>query len=67
MTKGELRKARKEARKAGKPLTGDLALPSDRGDDPLEFSEGYRGEKARYRWARAYDALNGSPEGDSDR
>ena len=27
MTKGEIRKARKEARAAGVPLTGELAIP----------------------------------------
>lgn len=30
MTKGEIRKARKEARAAGVPLTGELALRSER-------------------------------------
>ena len=65
MTKSELRKARKAARKAGKPLAGELAL--DRGRQPLEFSETPRGYKARDRWARYYDSLNGAPEGDWDR
>lgn len=31
------------------------------------FSETPRGERARERWARRYDDLNGAPEGDSDR
>lgn len=66
MTKGELRKARKAARAAGKPLTGELAT-NDRGIDPMEFSETRRGQQARYNWARRYDELNGAPEGDWDR
>lgn len=65
MTKGELRAARKAARAEGKPLAGELAL--DRGHEPQEFTESRRGYKARERWARRYDALNGAPENDYDR
>ena len=67
MTKSELRKARKAARARGEPLTGELALPSDRGQEPGEFSETARGYRARERWARRYEELNGAPEGDWDR
>ena len=66
MTKGELRKARKAARAAGKPLEGELALRDDH-NDTMAFGEGPAGYRARDRWARAYDELNGAPEGDSDR
>lgn len=66
MTKGELRKARQQARAEGKPLAGDLALAHEnRGT--MEFTETPRGYRARDRWARRYDALNGAPEGDWDR
>ena len=65
MTKGERRKARKQARAEGQPLVGELAL--DRGNDPVEFSETPRGYRAREQWARRYDELNGAPEGDWDR
>lgn len=65
MTKAEIRKARKEARAAGKPMTGELAL--DRGAQPVEFTETARGYRARERWARRYDRLNGAPEGAWDR
>lgn len=67
MTKGERRKARQQARADGRPLTGQLALPGDRGPEPVEFSESPRGYRARERWARAYDDRNGAPEGDWDR
>lgn len=66
MTKGERRKARKVARKAGLPLIGELAL-DDRGKEPIEFSEYSKGYAARHRWARRYDELNGAPESDYDR
>jgi hypothetical protein len=62
MTKSELRKARKLARAEGRPLDGDLAVR-----DPVEFSETVKGYRARDRWARHYDSLNGAPEGDWDR
>ena len=65
MTKGELRAARKAARAAGHPLAAELALDRDRG--PVSFGESARGDRARERWARAYDALNGAPDGDGDR
>lgn len=65
MTKGQLRAARKAARAAGQPLTGELAV--ERGREPIEFSESPRGYRARERWARAYDELNGAPESDYDR
>jgi hypothetical protein len=69
MTKSELRKARKAARAAGQPLTGELALSGGECSrtDPCEFSESARGYRARARWARRYDDLNGAPEGDWDR
>ena len=65
MTKGERRRARKRARAEGRPLDGELAL--DRGLEPVEFSETPLGYRARERWARRYDELNGAPEGEGDR
>lgn len=68
MTKGQRRAARKAARAQGKPLTGELALDrNDRGNEPVEWSESPAGERARERWARRYDELNGAPENDGDR
>lgn len=67
MTKRELRKARKAARAAGKPLTGELALRPDNATDQVEFSESPAGYRACERWARYYDSLNGAPENDEDR
>lgn len=69
MTKAERRKARKAARAAGQRLTGELALPDapNTFSGPEEFTETPRGYRARERWARRYDALNGAPEGDWDR
>ena len=67
MTKGELRAARKAARAAGQSLSGELALPNDRGTQPVEYTESPRGRKALDRWARRYDALNGAPESEYDR
>ena len=64
MTKGEKRKARKGAKADGRKLTGDLAV---KGEPVMEFSETPRGYRARERWARRYDDLNGAPEGDWDR
>mgnify|MGYP001582267069 CR=1 FL=1 len=66
MSKGELRKARKQARAEGKPLTGELVI-DDRGPDPVEFSETPRGRRALWKWAKHYDVLNGAPESDYDR
>ena len=65
MTKGEIRRARKEARAGGRSFSGELTLDRDAG--AVEFSETSQGRRALDRWARAYDALNGAPEGDSDR
>lgn len=65
MTKSELRKARKQARAEGKPLTSELRI-SDKDQGSHEFSESYRGYEARERWARRYDELNGAPESDYD-
>ena len=67
MTKGERRKARKAARTAGRKLEGALAVRDQSGTDPMEFSETTRGYRARERWARRYDSLNGAPEGGWDR
>lgn len=67
MTKAEKRKARKEAHKAGRPLIGELALSGDRPTGSVEFSESGKGYRARERWARWYDDLNGAPEGFDDR
>lgn len=70
---GERRKARKEARAAGKVYRPARFVADDRGalqevaGDVIVFSETPRGYKARERWARAYDALNGAPEGEGDR
>lgn len=66
MTKGERRKARKAARAAGEPLTGELRI-DDRDESPVEFNETPRGYEARHRWAKRYDEFNGAPEGDWDR
>ncbi len=63
-TKGELRKARKQARSEGRELDGDLAVGPEAA---MEFTESDAGYRARERWARHYDALNGAPEGDWDR
>lgn len=35
--------------------------------EQMEFTETARGDDARERWARRYDALNGAPEGEWDR
>ena len=65
MTKSEKRKARKQAQREGRPLTGDLEINPQQ---PChEFSESPKGYEARHRWAKSYDALNGAPEGDWDR
>lgn len=65
MTKSDLRRARQQAGAEGRPLIGELAI--DCGPGRMEFTETKRGYKARERWARRYDALNGSPESDGDR
>lgn len=73
MTKGELRKARQQARAEGRALTGALALDqtqqADRRADTTahSFSETPRGRRARHQWAERYDALNGAPESEYDR
>lgn len=68
MTKSEKRQARKAARAAGERLTGELALPEgDKDTGSAEWSESAAGDRARERWARRYDDLNGAPEGDWDR
>lgn len=64
MTKSETRKARKTARTEGQPLVGELAM--DRGPG-AEFTESAKGYRARDRWARRYNDLNGAPENDDDR
>lgn len=65
LTKSEARKARKAARAENRPLTGELSLGHN--TDPAEFTESARGLKARERWARRYDDLNGAPESERDR
>jgi len=65
MTKGELRKARKAARAAGVPLVGSLAVDQCEQREPLghpavEWGETPAGYRARERWARRYDELNGA-------
>lgn len=40
---------------------------ADRGTEAQEFTETPRGYRARERWARLYEDLNGAPENDSDR
>lgn len=62
MTKGELRRARKQLRNEGRDWR-----EADPNGPAVEFSESSRGRTARYRWARRYDDLNGAPEGDWDR
>ena len=57
MTKGEIRAARKAAKAAGKPLTGELRIgdePRDDQGDSTVFSETAKGYRARERWARRY-------------
>jgi hypothetical protein len=66
MTKGEIRKARKSARGSGQRFSGDLALSAD-DVGSQNFSESARGYRARERWARRYEQMDGAPEGDSDR
>ena len=63
MTKGERRKQRKSARAAGIPFDRQ----GDRDAGAASFGETVAGYRARERWARNYDALNGAPEGESDR
>lgn len=58
MTKGEARRLRKVARTQGE---ADPFAP------PIEFTETDRGLRARDRWARRYDDMNGAPEGEWDR
>lgn len=42
--------------------------PDDRDEEqPFDWSESPAGERARERWAREYDELDGAPEGDDDR
>lgn len=53
MTKGELRRARKQARAEGKPLIGELAIAKL--THGQEFTETARGYNARERWAHHYD------------
>ena len=65
MTKGELRKARKAARADGSKLEGELSL--DQGPVTWSSELSRAGARARERWARRYDALNGAPEGEWDR
>ena len=68
MTKSELRKARKLAHSEGRKLDGELSLPrQETRNDTTSFSESYKGYRARERWARRYDDLNGAPESDYDR
>lgn len=67
MTKAEIRKARKAARRAGEPLRGELELARDRDRGPQQWTESRRGYQARERWARRYDRLNGAPDGPEDR
>lgn len=67
MTKGELRKRRKDAVARGLPWQ---AVQED--GQVLQVRARTRREEARhqramYRWARQYDALNGAPESDLDR
>jgi hypothetical protein len=50
----------------------DLTMPEppnrDRdNEEPEEFTETPAGYRARERWARRYDDLNGAPESDYDR
>jgi hypothetical protein len=46
---------------------GGCGTPGNCGQCPMEFTETPAGERARERWARAYDKLDGAPEGDWDR
>ena len=67
MTKGELRRARKDAAASGQGWQVDIE--SGR---PVMVRTRTRREEAAHqramnRWARRYDALNGAPEGIDDR
>jgi hypothetical protein len=42
-------------------------LDDDRGDGPYEHTDTPEDREALDRWARAYDDLNGAPEGDDYR
>ncbi len=64
LTKSQVRKARKRARINGQSFAGELELPNQ---PVAEFTETQRGYRAREKWARRYDELNGAPEGDWDR
>lgn len=48
-------------------LAKQAASNTGRNNGPVEWTETPAGERARERWARRYDALNGAPEDDSDR
>jgi len=67
---GELALARgpqwRVPRRARGGAVADPLDQRDRGREPCEFSESRRGYRARERWARRYDALNGRPEGPWD-
>lgn len=39
----------------------------DRDETPVEFTETPKGYRARDRWARRYEELDGAPESDYDR
>lgn len=39
----------------------------DRDEGSVEWSESEAGQRARERWAEAYDDLDGVPESDDDR
>lgn len=45
--------------------------PADNSDrdetQPIDFTESPAGERAKEKWAEAYDELNGAPENDGDR
>lgn len=67
MTKGELRKARKEAKANGQPLVGMLALPGRSLPAQMKVPVRRFREDPLYRWARRYYDRNGAPEGIEDR
>lgn len=52
MTKSELRKARKEARREGRPLIGELRTPDNRSDS-MEFTESARGYRVQENGGRS--------------
>ena len=63
MTKAEIRKARQAAREAGKPLSGELALPNAP-VVPVRVRRVRRVRDPMDRWSRAFYESSGPMEPD---